>query len=95
MKKLLEVKNLKTCFFQDGIEVPVVDDVSFFIKQNSVLGFVGESGCGKTMTALSLTNLLTRCLPMNPVAPVINNFLFFMFYHQTTPFYRFRQVFCQ
>ncbi len=58
MEKLLEVKNLKTCFFSDDVEIPVVDDVSFFIKKNSVLGFVGESGSGKTMTALSLTNLL-------------------------------------
>jgi oligopeptide/dipeptide ABC transporter ATP-binding protein len=58
MEKLLEVKNLRTCFIQDKQQIPVVDDVSFFINKNSVLGFVGESGCGKTMTALSLTNLL-------------------------------------
>jgi len=58
MEKLLEVKNLTTCFVQEGREIPLVDDVSFFINKNSVLGFVGESGCGKTMTALSLTGLL-------------------------------------
>lgn len=58
MEKLLEVKNLKTCFYQDDRELPAVDGVSFFINKNSVLGVVGESGCGKTMTALSITNLL-------------------------------------
>ncbi|MBU1086597.1 MAG: ABC transporter ATP-binding protein [Candidatus Omnitrophica bacterium] len=58
MEKLLEVKNLTTCFVPEGREIPLVDNVSFFINKNSVLGFVGESGCGKTMTALSLTNLL-------------------------------------
>jgi oligopeptide/dipeptide ABC transporter ATP-binding protein len=60
MEKLLEVKHLKTSFFQDAREIPAVDDLSFFINKNSVLGFVGESGCGKTLTALSLTNLLPK-----------------------------------
>ncbi|MBU2064006.1 MAG: ABC transporter ATP-binding protein [Candidatus Omnitrophica bacterium] len=60
MKKndLLEVKNLKTSVFNDQRQVCVVDDVSFSIYENSVLGLVGESGCGKTMTALSLTKLV-------------------------------------
>ncbi len=58
MEKLLEVKNLKTYFKLDELTIPAVDDVSFFIEKNSVLGMVGESGCGKTMTALSLTRLL-------------------------------------
>jgi ABC-type dipeptide/oligopeptide/nickel transport system, ATPase component len=60
MTKLLEVKNLTTCFYRDGKAVPVVDDVSFSIDTNSVLGVVGESGCGKTMTALSITRLLPQ-----------------------------------
>ncbi|MFH2138878.1 MAG: ABC transporter ATP-binding protein [Candidatus Omnitrophota bacterium] len=58
MGKLLEVKNLKTYFELDDKVIPAVDDVSFFIEKNSVLGVVGESGCGKTMTALSITGLL-------------------------------------
>ena len=58
MEKLLEVKNLKTYFKLDELTIPAVDDVSFFIEKNSVLGMVGESGCGKTMTALTLTRLL-------------------------------------
>jgi len=60
MDRLLEVKNLKTYFYQDTKVIPAVDDVSFFIDRNSVLGMVGESGCGKTMTALSITRLLPK-----------------------------------
>ncbi|MCP4650087.1 MAG: ABC transporter ATP-binding protein [PVC group bacterium] len=58
MDKLLEIKNLKTYFQYEDKVIPAVDDVSIFIKKNSVLGLVGESGCGKTMTALSITRLL-------------------------------------
>ncbi|MCK5491624.1 MAG: ABC transporter ATP-binding protein [Candidatus Omnitrophica bacterium] len=58
MEKLLEIKNLRTCFYQDDIEIKAVDDVSLFIEKNSILGVVGESGCGKTMTALSIARLL-------------------------------------
>lgn len=60
MDSLLEVKNLKTYFYQGGLVIPAVDDVSFFLNKNSILGVVGESGCGKTMTALSLTGLLPK-----------------------------------
>ena len=58
MERLLEIKNLKTYFYQDGLEIKAVDDVSIFINKNSILGVVGESGCGKTMTALSIARLL-------------------------------------
>ncbi|MFH1459054.1 MAG: ABC transporter ATP-binding protein [Candidatus Omnitrophota bacterium] len=58
MQRILEVKNLKTCFYQDDQKFVVVDDVSFSLDENTVLGIVGESGCGKTITALSLTKLL-------------------------------------
>ncbi|MFH1093855.1 MAG: ABC transporter ATP-binding protein [Candidatus Omnitrophota bacterium] len=58
MNKLLEIKNLKTYFYQDDSVVRAVDDVSIFIEKNSILGVVGESGCGKTMTALSIARLL-------------------------------------
>ncbi len=60
MEKLLEIKNLKTYFYQDDSEIKAVDDVSIFIEKNSILGVVGESGCGKTMTALSIGRLLPR-----------------------------------
>ena len=58
MTKLLEIKNLKTYFYQDDSVIKAVDDVSIFIEKNSILGVVGESGCGKTMTALSIARLM-------------------------------------
>ncbi len=55
---LLEVSNLKTYFFTRGGVVKAVDDVSFSIKPGETLGVVGESGCGKSVTALSVMRLL-------------------------------------
>ncbi len=58
VEPLLEVKNLKTQFFtQDGV-VRAVDDVSFYINPGETLGIVGESGCGKSITAMSLMRLI-------------------------------------
>jgi len=55
---LLEVRDLRTVFdFEDGV-VRAVDGVSFALERGQVLGLVGESGCGKTMTALSLMRLV-------------------------------------
>jgi oligopeptide transport system ATP-binding protein len=55
---LLEVKDLRTQFFtQDGI-VRAVNGVSFTLNEGEALGLVGESGCGKTVTALSLMRLI-------------------------------------
>ncbi len=54
---LLEVNNLKTYFFTRGGVVKAVDDVSFTIKSGETLGVVGESGCGKSVTALSVMRL--------------------------------------
>src|SRR5258708_4126466 len=55
---LLEVNNLKTYFFTRGGVVKAVDDVSFVIKPGQTLGVVGESGCGKSVTALSIMRLV-------------------------------------
>jgi oligopeptide/dipeptide ABC transporter ATP-binding protein len=55
---LLEVRNLKTCFLIDGKEVPIVDGITFQLSRGEVVALVGESGCGKTVTALSLMNLI-------------------------------------
>ena len=58
MKALLDVLNLKTYFYtEDGVG-KAVDDVSFSIKEGEVFGLVGESGCGKSMTALSIMRLV-------------------------------------
>jgi oligopeptide transport system ATP-binding protein len=57
-RKLLEVRNLSTQFFtKDGV-VHAVDEVSFELDYGETLGLVGESGCGKSVTALSLTRLI-------------------------------------
>jgi len=55
---LLEVNNLKTYFFTRGGVVKAVDDVSFTMKPGETLGVVGESGCGKSVTALSVMRLI-------------------------------------
>src|SRR5260370_37325459 len=57
-ENLLEVNNLKTYFFTRGGVVKAVDDVSFVIKPGQTLGVVGESGCGKSVTALSIMRLV-------------------------------------
>src|SRR3989441_5710831 len=57
-ENLLEVNNLKTYFFSRSGVVKAVDDVSFTIKQSQTLGVVGESGCGKSVTALSVMRLI-------------------------------------
>src|SRR3712207_7718852 len=55
---ILEVRNLKTQFYtQDGV-VKAVDDVSFYVMPGETLGVVGESGCGKSMTGLSIMRLI-------------------------------------
>ncbi|GCE49089.1 oligopeptide transport system ATP-binding protein [Thermosporothrix hazakensis] len=55
---LLEVNNLKTYFFTRGGVVKSVDDVTFSMKPSQTLGVVGESGCGKSVTALSIMRLV-------------------------------------
>src|SRR3989475_5982418 len=59
-ENLLEVNNLKTYFFTRGGVVKAVDDVSFTIKPGETLGVVGESGCGKSVTALSVMRLVAN-----------------------------------
>jgi peptide/nickel transport system ATP-binding protein len=57
--ELLEVRGLRTEFVtQEGI-LPAVDRISFSIKPGEILGLVGESGCGKSVTALSLLRLVS------------------------------------
>ncbi len=57
---LLSVNHLVTAFDTDAGRVRAVDDVSFSLRQGTTLGLVGESGCGKSVTALSIMRLLPR-----------------------------------
>ncbi len=59
---LLQVKNLKTYFHSNSGLVKAVDDVSFEVYQGETLGIVGESGCGKSITCMSLAQLV-ECPP--------------------------------
>lgn len=56
---LLEVRNLRTVFHTDEGDVPAVDGISFHIQEGELLGVVGESGCGKSVTSLSLLRLIS------------------------------------
>lgn len=57
---LLEVKDLTTAFDTDAGQVTAVDGVSFAVEKGKTLGIVGESGCGKSVTALSIIRLLPQ-----------------------------------
>lgn len=56
---LLQVSNLRTSFFTDKGEIKAVDDVSFSIHGGQTLALVGESGCGKSVAALSIMRLIS------------------------------------
>ena len=59
-ERLLEVKDLTTHFFTDDGVVRAVDGVSFHVDKGETLGVVGESGCGKSVTALSIMRLIPQ-----------------------------------
>ena len=56
----LEVKDLKTYFFTRRGIIKAVDGVSFTVKPGETLGIVGESGCGKSITCLSVMGLVPQ-----------------------------------
>lgn len=58
MEKLLEIKDLKTSFKTSAGIVQAVRGVSFYLEKGEALGIVGESGCGKSVTMMSIMRLL-------------------------------------
>ncbi len=72
MSKLLEVKNLKTFFHTDDGTAKAVDDVTFDLDKGETLGLVGESGCGKSVSALSIMRLIP-----NPPGKIVGGEILF------------------
>lgn len=60
MENLLEIRDLKTYFYTDSGIVKAVDGVSFDVKPGKTLGIVGESGCGKSITSMSILKLIEK-----------------------------------
>ena len=57
--RLLDIRDLRTYFHtQDGV-VKAVDGVDFFVRRGEIVGLVGESGCGKSVTSLSVMRLIS------------------------------------
>src|SRR3990170_3949553 len=69
---LLQVKDLKTYFFTDDGVVKAVVSVSYEVEAGEIVGLVGESGCGKTVSALSLLRLIP-----NPPGKIIGGEVLF------------------
>jgi ABC-type dipeptide/oligopeptide/nickel transport system ATPase component len=58
--RLLDVKGLTTHFFTDEGVVRAVDGIDLYVNKGETLGIVGESGCGKSVTALSVMRLIPQ-----------------------------------
>jgi oligopeptide/dipeptide ABC transporter ATP-binding protein len=71
-EKLVEIRNLRTHFYTEDGVVPAVDGVNFYIKRGETLGVVGESGCGKSVTALSIMRLIP-----NPPGKIVEGEILF------------------
>lgn len=72
MTKLLEVKDLKTYFYTDDGVVKAVDGVNFSVEAGKTIGIVGESGCGKSITAMSILRLIP-----DPPGRIVNGEIIF------------------
>ena len=69
---LVDIKNLRTLFYTEDGVVPAVDGIDLTIHRGEVVGLVGESGCGKSVTALSIMRLIP-----NPPGKIIEGEIFF------------------
>jgi len=72
MTALLEVKDLKTQFNTESGLVKAVDGVSFYADEGEIIGLVGESGCGKSVSQLSIMQLIP-----SPPGKIVNGEIFF------------------
>ena len=82
---LLEVDNLRVAYRDAGTVVPIVDGVSFSLRRGEALGLAGESGCGKTTTALALLGLLPSGLRRIGGEMTLNSSKGVMHLHRRTP----------
>lgn len=71
-RPILEIKNLQTAFFTERGEVRAVDDVSLSVEAGKTLCIVGESGCGKSVTSLSIMRLIA-----SPPGKIVGGEIFF------------------
>ena len=72
MAKLLEIKDLRTYFFTEEGVVRAVDGVTWHLDEGETLGLVGESGCGKSVTAMSILRLV-----QNPPGRIVDGSIIF------------------
>jgi len=82
---LLDVRDLRVVYREEGRFVPIVDGVTFSLGRGEALGLAGESGCGKTTTALALLGLLPSGLGRTRGEIVLNSTRGVMLLHRRTP----------
>ena len=82
---LLDVRDLRVAYREGGRVVPIVDGVSFTLRSGEALGLAGESGCGKTTTALALLGLLPSGLRRTRGEITLNSTRGVMLLHRRTP----------
>ena len=73
MPRLLEIENLRTQFFTSDGTVRAVDGISYNVEEGETVGIVGESGCGKSVSALSILRLIP-----NPPGRIVDGSIRFM-----------------
>jgi len=73
MARLLDVRNLHIALKKSGKIINAVDNVSFTVDEGEILGLAGETGCGKTMTALSIAGLMPQKAKITGGEIIFNN----------------------
>ena len=66
MSKILDVKNLTVKVNSGKKELKIIDDISLSLNSGETVGIIGESGCGKSITALSILRLLEPNIKITP-----------------------------